>query len=504
MKTTFKMKTKSLGKSALAGFASAAALTACTVGPDYKPPVTHAPDSYLAPGDSALPDDQSLVTEATARSRWWQAFRAPAVNDLVERALANNYDVAAAKARVAQVQEQVAAAEGALMPQVSFGANVGRQKYGVTMFGPLNISVPAYTYYSAGPSVSLPLDLFGGGRRAVEENEARAAYQVYELDAARLSLVANVVTEAVALASARAEAGAMQDMVDDDRRMVELLGLAVDGGTAPRTQLLEAEGQLAMDEGALPELRKQEATARHALSVLVGKTPQEWVPPAFKLEDFVLPGDIPARLPSELVHDRPDIRAAEAQLHAASAAIGVATADLYPKIDLMGAYAMQALTPGNLLNSSGAAWSFAASVTQPLFAGGRLSAERRAAVAGYQAALADYRQVVVASFGDVADCLQALSDDAERFRAASDSALAAQSALELGRKSYAEGYANVLELLAVERRASEAQIGLAQARARRLVDTAALFMSLGGAPLISEQAGQQAQADAVSDEKARK
>jgi NodT family efflux transporter outer membrane factor (OMF) lipoprotein len=238
----------------------------------------------------------------------------------------------------------------------------------------------------------------------------------------------------------------------------------------------------------LPELHQQESTARHALAILVGKSPSEWTPPPIALSDFVLPAEIPATVPSELVHRRPDIVAAEAQLHGASAAIGVATANLYPQVDLSGSLTQQALTPGGLFNGVALAWAAAANLTQPLFNGGRLKAEQRAAIDGYQAALASYRQVVLRSFGEVADRMQALSNDADQFHAQSEAADAAQSARELVRRSFAVGNSGVLDVLDAERSTAQAQLGLARARAQRLVDSARLYAALGGSAIAAQPA----------------
>ena len=470
----------------------ALSLGACTVGPDFALPETHAAQTYAAPEDAPLPKDQHLALGSKIEGDWWAQFRSPMLNSVITLAIADNQDIAAAKARVAAAQEGVNAAEGALMPQVSLGATAGRQKYGVTLFGPLDIKIPPFTYYTVGPSVSFPLDLFGGGRRAVEEKAAYGEYQGCELEAAYLSLSANVVAQSLAVATARAQIVALRGIVDDDQRNVDLVQTAVDAGSAPRMQLLSAQSQLATDRTLLPDLQQQESTARHALAILVGKAPADWTPPDFSLDDFTLPAEVPASLPSELVHRRPDIRAAEAQLHAASAAIGVATANLYPKIDLGGMLTQQALTPGNLFNGAATAWSLAASLTQPVFDGGQLSAERRAAIDGYQGALASYRQVILISFGEVANRLQALAKDADRLDAQSGAAQAATAARDLARRSYAAGNSGILDVIDAERHAAEAQLGLAQARAQRFLDTAGLYLALGGTPTSALEASRTA------------
>lgn len=461
----------------------ALALSACTLGPDFHQPDVKLPNAYAASGDAPMPADQHLLSGQELQGQWWEELKSPALDGVIKLALSQNLDLQAAKARVAQVDEQVVAAEGALLPQVSLAAQSGRQKYGATMFGPLDIHIPAYTYYSAGANISIPLDVFGATRRMIEENQARADYQRHEQDGAYLSLTGNVVMQALVVAASDAELAAMQQVIASDRKLVQLQTMAVDSGSMPKQFLLDAQDQLARDQARLPGIQMQLTRARHALAILVGKAPADWSPPAFSLDDFRLPTQIPAAMPSQLVHRRPDILAAEAQLHAASAAIGVATANLYPRIDLTAAYAFQSLTAGALFNGAGAAWSVAAAITQPLYDGGQRSAERRAAIDAYQAALADYKQVLLTSFGEVADRLEALAQDSNSLQAQTAMTQAASSALELSQAGYRQGYTNALELCAKQRLGALAQAGLAQARAQRLADTASLLLALGGSTI---------------------
>jgi NodT family efflux transporter outer membrane factor (OMF) lipoprotein len=459
------------------------ALYACTLGPDFVRPEIAAAPTYAAKGDAPPPPDQHVSLGANLKDDWWAEFRSPRLDSVIRQAVADNHDIASARARVAQAQEAVNAAQGALLPQVSLGATAGRQKYGAALFGPADFTIPPFTYYSVGPSVSFPLDIFGGQKRTVEEQAAYTEYQGYELDAAYLSLTANVATQALTVAAADAQIIALEGVIQDDDQNVQLVERALGIGSATRTQLLAAQSQLATDRTLLPSLQQQESTARHALAILVGKAPADWTPPDFTLEDFTLPAEIPASLPSELLHRRPTILAAEAQLHVASAAIGVATANLYPKIDLTGTFTQQALTPGGLFKGAAAAWSIAANLTQPLFDGGQLSARRRAAVDGYQASLASYQQVVLTAFGEVADSLQSLANDADQLRAESEAERAAANALDLARRSYAVGNSGILDVIDAQRRLAQARLGLSRARAQRLVDTAQLFVALGGTPI---------------------
>lgn len=461
----------------------AVALCACTVGPDFKAPQPPGTQTYAAVGDAPPPPDQRITLGARIEGDWWTQFHSAALDELIKLALNDNQDITAARARVAQAQEEVNVARAALLPSLTFGATAGRQKYGKALFGPVDFMIPPFTYYTVGPSLNAPLDLFGGNKRALEERAAYGEYQQHELSAAYLSLSANIAIQALTAASARAQIGVVEDIIANDQRNVDLVQTALDDGLATRTQLLTAQTQLATDKTLLPQLRQEESTARHALAILVGKPPAQWTPPEINLNDFTLPGEIPASLPSELVHRRPDILAAEAQLHAASAAIGVATANLYPSISLDGSLTQQALTPGKLFAGAAAAWGLAANLTAPLYDGGRLRAEQRVALAGYQAALADYRQVILRSFGEVADSMQALSNDDDQFNSQAVAAQTAAAARDLARRSYAVGNSGILDVLDAERSTAQAQLGLSRARAQRLIDTARLYMALGGTPV---------------------
>jgi NodT family efflux transporter outer membrane factor (OMF) lipoprotein len=459
--------------------------SACTVGPNFNAPEPPDLHTYAAPRDTPPPPDQRINLGGWIEGDWWNPFHSATLDSLIREALDHNQDLAAARARVAQAQEEVNSARAALFPSLTLGATAGRQKYGKALFGPLDFMIPPFTYYTVGPGISAPLDLFGGKKRVLEERRAYDDYQKEQLSAACLSLTANIATQALAVAAARAELDVAQDIIADDQRNVDLVQTALNDGLATRSQLLTAQTQLATDKTLLPQLRQDASTARHALAILLGQQPAEWTPPELTLSDFTLPSEIPAGLPSELVHRRPDILAAEAQLHAASAAIGVATANLYPNITLSGTLTQQALSPGNLFQGAAAAWSIAANLTAPLYDAGKLRAEQRAAVDGYQAALADYRQVILRSFGEVADGMQALSNDAEQFNSQATAARTAASARDLLRRSFTVGNSGILDVVDAERSTAQAQLGLARAKAQRLIDTVRLYIALGGTPIPS-------------------
>lgn len=462
---------------------SALLLSACTVGPDFKPPAPPDVSTYGGKEDAPAPGDQRVVLGKRVEGDWWAGFQSPSLSQTITLALSGNEDVEAARQRMAQAEEEVTAAEGALLPQVSLGAAAGYQKYGHALFGPVNFQIPPFAYYTVGPTVSFPLDLFGGEKRTVEQRQALLEYQRFELDAAYQSLAAHVAAEALALASARAEQDTLTGIIADDQRNVDLVQSAINAGSGTRVQLVTAQSQLVEDRALMPDLKQREAVARHALAILVGKAPAEWSPPPFALNDFTLPAELPVSLPSELVHQRPDIQAAEAQLHAASASIGVATANLYPNINLTGTVTQQALTPGALFNSINNAYALAANLTQPIFNGGKLSAEKRAAIANYKAMLALYRQTILTAFGDVGDKLQALANDADRVQAQQAAAETAAEGLDLARKSFQAGNSGILDVIDAQRRNAQAELSLTRAKAQRLMSTAELFLALGGAPI---------------------
>jgi NodT family efflux transporter outer membrane factor (OMF) lipoprotein len=285
----------------------------------------------------------------------------------------------------------------------------------------------------------------------------------------------DVATQALTLASARAQIDAVQGLLANDRKNLALVQAAHRYGSATQVDVATAETQLAQDETLLPPLAQQRDTAAHALSVLAGKGPADWVPPDFDLADFSLPASLPLALPSDLAHDRPDILQAESQLHAASAAIGVATADLYPHLQLSGSLARVGPAPG-----LGTLWGLAAGLTAPIFHGGTLKANQRGAVDGYKAALADYQQTVVASLGQVADVLQAIHHDGEELASQDRALAAAAQGLALNREGYKAGETGVLQVVDAERSYQHALLGQIRAKTAQYIDTVQLSVALGG------------------------
>ncbi|MDA8138582.1 MAG: efflux transporter outer membrane subunit [Desulfobacteraceae bacterium] len=467
---------------------AAAALDGCAVGPDFVRPAPPKEDRYtagptpvqIAPAGGAAGQEIHLGQEIAAQ--WWTLFNVPALDGVLKEALEKSPTLAAARATLAANLEAVTAARGGFFPQLDASAGFTRQK--PSAFSQQNSFPGANTQstdlYSLGATVSYAPDVFGGLRRKVEQQQSLAEYQRDELAAAYLSLTGNSVTQAVTIASLRAQIQATEDVIADDEQNLALVRLKYEAGKAARTDVLTAETQLASDRTGLPPLRQQLSAARHALSILSGRGPGEWSPPDFDLNAFRLPHDLPLTLPAELVRRRPDILAAEAQLHASSAAIGVAAAQLYPALTLSGSLGQEAPGIDTLFKEINQFWSLAANLSGPLFHGGSLRAQKRAAVDTYHATLATYEQTVLQGLQQVADTLQALQHDAQLMAAAAQLLQTANDSLALQRLSYQSGKSDILQLIIAERAYQEARLTYARAGAQQLLDTTQLFVALGG------------------------
>jgi NodT family efflux transporter outer membrane factor (OMF) lipoprotein len=476
---------------------AAALLSGCTVGPNFHRPAAPAVSAYLPAAESKPVNTaaasaarrapaagayaQRIVLGAPAAPEWWTLFDSPQLDDLIRTAIADNRNLAAAKATLAQARELVAAQTGQLYPQVGLQAGTGRQKYGAEFLGTFNVA--PFTYEAVGASVHYALDYDGAIARSIEEQKALEQYQRSELQAARLALTGDVAAEAVIIAATREQIRAAAELLSEDRSNLRLVRTAFATGSVSKLDVLTAQSQLAGDQTLLPPLYQQLAMARHALAVLLGQPPAAWSQPDLELTDIRLPKELPVTVPSQLVHRRPDILAAEAQLHAATAAVGIATANLYPQIALSATLGQQALRPGKLFDTSSTAWSLIAGLTQPLFDGGTLRAERRAALDALQASAAHYQQVVLDSFGQVADFLDALDHDAQLVAAQANARDTSQASLELARQSYQAGNSGLLQVLDAQRERQRAQLGFLQAQSRQYLDTIQLLLAVGGGPL---------------------
>lgn len=460
--------------------AAPAVLCACTAGPDFVRPDAPAATAYTH--DAEATRSATGITLQPGKDlprQWWSLFGSERLDQTVQLALRGNHDLQSAQQTLEQAQAMASASTGARYPQIGLDVAAGRQKIGAASLGD-KFQLAPFTYYSIGPAVSYTLDLNGAVRRGFEAAQAGVDYQGYQLDAAYLSLTGNVALQALHIAAAHAQIDAVRALLADDERNTQLVRKAFDAGSVSRVDVLSAQAQAANDQTLLPPLLQQLSAARHALSVLVGKLPADWVPPDFNLQELTLPAALPLAVPSQLVRRRPDILAAEAQLHEATARLGVASADLYPSITLTAAGSMQATSLGHLFDSSSTAGSLLGSLTLPLYSHGRLRAQQRAAAAATRASLSRYEQTVLTSFGQVADLLDALEHDRELVAAQQQALDLAADNLRLTRESYSAGNVGILQLLDAGRSHEQAQLGWIGARAQRYQDTLQLVLAMGG------------------------
>lgn len=462
---------------------AACLLSACAVGPDFKRPDAPTATRYTGETSQAATDPlQRLVYGTSPPADWWSLFESDELNRLMQQAKESNFTLSAARSSLAQAQELLAAQRGTRLPQVGASAGTGRQQLGAKFLG--SFQLPAFTYYAVGTDVSYTLDYTGGTARSIEERQALADYYQHELDAAWLSLTGNVALQYFTIVFTKAQIQAVEELLAEDRTNLDLVRRAMQAGTVTKVDELSAQAQLTQDTTLLPPLRQQLDTARHALAVLLGKAPSEWVDADasfVKSDQLRLPQQVPVTLPSELVHRRPDILSAEAQLHAATAAVGVATANLYPRITLSGTLSQESVSTGRLFDSSSLAWGIISGITAPLFDGGTLRAERRAALEAVHVSAANYQQTVLQSFGQIANLLVAAKHDQDLLDAQTAAADTAKASVDLARASYSAGNSGVLLVLDAERQRLQARLGLLQAQAQRFADTAQLLLAMGGA-----------------------
>ena len=451
------------------------------MGPDFTRPSS--PDTVSYDGESAadqvIDPAQTLKSGGDIPAQWWALFHSPALSQLVAQSVARNPDLDAADAalRAAQANENAGITE--LFPTIGGSLGAQREKSSGATAGGL-FPGTIFNLYNATASVSYGFDLWGGTRRGIEELAAQTDQAEFEKRAAYVTLTGNVVTAAITEAGLRDQIAATETIVADQEKILALFRTRLAAGAIARTAVLQQETSLANAQAQLPMLRHQLAVTRHLLSVLGGQLPSQAPDAEFHLSDLTLPAEVPVSLPSRLVEQRPDIRAAEADLHAASAAIGVAEAARLPQITLTADIGSMANKIGNLFTPGSGIWAFGGSVSQSLFDAGALGFRTDAARANYDAAAARYRKTVLAAFQNVADTLHALQSDADMVKARQTAASAANEGLRLAQVQFKSGAIASIDLLQAEQSKQQAAIALIQAQTQRHADTAALLVALGG------------------------
>ncbi len=473
----------------LQGLAVAALLSGCVVGPDFvAPEAPKVDDPSRAYSVAPLPAQtvgttgpsgaaQRLVLGQDVPALWWQLFESPALDELIRSALAHSPTLASAQAALRQAQEMYVAGGGALYPQVSAGLKGQRAKFSKFTNPP---DGGIFSLYNASVDVSYTIDAFGKTRRGLEGLQAQTDAQRYQVMATYLSLTANIVTTAIQEASLRAQLQATHEIIESQSRALALVRTQAELGAIAQQPVLAQQTQLAQAQATVPALEKALGQTRHQLALLAGRLPGEGGLPEFTLDSLHLPRELPVSLPSALVRQRPDIQASEALLHAASAQVGVATANLYPQITLSASAGFIGLGLGDVFSGSSPVWSLGGQLLAPIFNGGTLEAQKHAAEAAYDQARSQYQQTVLDAFRNVADALRAIERDAVALQTQARAADLARQSLDLVNRQYEVGALNLLALLDAQLAVQQTRIALVQAQAARYADSAALLQALGG------------------------
>ncbi len=468
---------------------SALLLTAgCVVGPKFKKPAppdfggyTPAPISTTSStANAAGGEAQRLVEGRDIPGEWWALFHSKPLNDLIERSLKANPDLKAAQAALLVARENVLAQRGFYYPSVSGSFAVTRARTAQDLSPALNSNIQNYSLYTPQVSVSFVPDVFGLNRRTVESLEAQAQQARFALAATHITLSSNVATGAIQEASLRGQMKATDELITINTEMLKIIREQYAKGYASELDVAAQESQLAQVVATMPALMKQLAQQRDALAVLAGGFPQKDFAEKFELSSLQLPQELPVSLPSKLVEQRPDVRQAEENLHAASALIGVAIANRLPTIILSADAGSSPDQITKMFSGGNGFWDLTAGITQPIFDAGTLRHRQRAAQAAFTQAAEQYRSTVLTAFQNVADTLHALQQDADALKASAAAKDASSVTLDLARKQYQSGYVSYLALLSAEQAYQQAVLNLVQAQANRYADTAALFQALGG------------------------
>jgi len=464
------------------------AIGGCAVGPNFSRPAAPQVSGYTA---AALSDTTSSPAGPASEAQrfasgrdisadWWTLFHSAPLNELIAQSLVTNPDLKAAQAALSVARENVLAQRGVFYPSVAASFSASRQRQAGTIAPTPSSNAFQYNLFTPQVSVSYVPDVFGLNRRTVESLQAQADEVRFQMIATYTTLTSNVVVTAIQVGSVRAQIESTRELIELNSHMLEIVKYQSDKGYASGLDLAAQDAQLAQVAATLPPLLKQEAQLQDLLAVLAGRFPSQAPAENFALTDLQLPQELPVSLPSELVAQRPDVLQAEANMHDASAKIGIAIANRLPNIELTANAGSTALAINQLFTSGTGFWGIGAAATAPIFQGGTLLHQQRAAQAAYVQAAQQYRSTVLTAFQNVADTLAALQQDADALKAAATAAAAAKVTLDLAQRQQQVGYAGYLALLNAEQAYQQARINLVEAQASRFADTAALFQALGG------------------------
>lgn len=465
---------------------TAALLAGCTVGPDYRPPATAVPQHYLEPADGGL--------SSAELAHWWRSFSDPELSSLVERAVALNLDVQTAAARIREARAREVVAGASSLPEINAQASATRQRIsenaipippgtapgGGSPGGTFGLPGTEFNTFRVGLDASWEVDLFGGTRRGIEAASARTQSAIWSRRDLQASTAAEVATAYLTLRTLQERIANAERDVARQSRLERLVGARYRGGLTTGLDLQQQRSERATSAAELPTLRSQAQAEIHALGVLTGTTPEALAAELTPPKALPSPPIVPAGLPSDLLRRRPDIRAAERQLAASTADIGVAVADLYPRFSLTAAPALVSTALSSLLEWGSRSFSVGGSLLWPLFNGGKTRGNIAVADARQEQALLAYRKTVLVALKDVEDALSNTTADRERLADLQQALGSATRAEQLSASRYRGGlvtYSDVLQnqgrRLTIEKQIIETKGALAR-------DSVALFKALGG------------------------
>ena len=470
------------------GVVAVGLLWGCAVGPDFHRPGAPAANSYTRQPaitktvSAEIPggEEQRFVQNHDIPHQWWTLFQSPELNTLIEKAIYNNPNLVAAQAALRQAMELVYAQQGFFFPTIQTNFSPSRQRASAALSPPLSTNQLIYNLFTAQFTVGFAPDVFGLNRRQVESLKAKADAQRFELEAAYVTLTSNVATAAIQEASLRAQIAAAEEIIGIGTKSLALVRRQFELGAVAGLEVAAQESALAQVKQVLPPLQKQLEQNRNLLTALAGSFAGDDTLERFELAALHLPEDLPVSLPSKLVEQRPDVRAAEAQMHSVSADIGVAIANRLPQFTINSGYGGTSTVFSQMFANQNPFWSLVGNAAQTVFAGGTLLHRQRAAETAFEQAAAQYRSTVITAFQNVADTLYALRTDAQSLQAAVLAERAAKRTLDLTLKQQELGYTNYLALLSARQAYQQTLITRVQAQASRFADTAALFQALGG------------------------
>ncbi|HEY8126741.1 MAG TPA: efflux transporter outer membrane subunit [Methylocystis sp.] len=477
------------------GILLAASLSGCAVGPDFAAPEAPLGAGYAVGKPSNITQSaaiagggsQRLVPGRDIPGEWWRLFRSKQISALVAEAVNNHPTIAAAEAALRQARETTEADVGSFFPSATLTQSVQRTQMTTAQFGGFSQNSSSsgatallYSLHNSNVAVSFTPDVFGKTTRTVESDFAAAEYQRFQLEATYLALAANVVTAAIADSSYASQIQVTRVLIADYQKQLDILQQRFALGAVSAADVVSEKALVAQAQATLPPLEKARAQTRNQLMAYLGRFPNDDKGEAIDIEHLHLPRDLPLSLPSNLVRQRPDVLSAEAQLHQASANVGVATANMLPQLTLTGNGGSQAPNFSQLFLPQTSVYNLATQLSGQAFDAGRLFHQREAKLAALEQAEAQYRATVISAFQNVANALQAIKHDAETLRAQVAAEKAAAESLDISQAQYSAGSTTYTTVLNAEQTLLSARLNRVQAQAARFSDTAALMQALGG------------------------